>query len=336
MKAVHILGNKQAEIIDVPEPEPTGDKVVVKVMSSLICGTEAGQYFGPNPLPDNGGHEAAGIVHAVDKSERVKVGDHVSIFLFFTHCFRCSACLSGEWLHCENPPPRFKGRRGTHSQYILVPDYHCLPVPEDMPFDEAALVGDCFGTPYRAVKRLGLNGLETVLITGSGPMGLAAARIAKFYGATVISTSTNEYRYEQMKEDAPDYVFNPKRDDIVAKVMEITNGRGATFAVECSGAESAQLECLDSVGVFGRIAFIGLGNPNVPVNLYKHFNMKELTLLGSWASTPPEHFDIIRLIKRGLSADGIITHRYPIDDGVKAFENFGAKGAMKIAIHPWD
>lgn len=336
MKTVHLLGNSQAEIIEVPEPQPIDNKVVVKIMSSVICGTEKGMYLGPNPLPDNGGHEAAGIVHAVDRSDKVKVGDHVTVFLSFTHCHRCPACIAGEWLHCWSPPPRAKGRRGTHSQYILVPDYLCLPIPDDLSFDHAALVGDCFGTPFRAMKRLGVNGSDTVLVTGSGPMGMAAARLAKFYGATVISTSTNEIRLQHIKNDAADHAFNPKKDDIVKKVKELTGGRGATVAIECAGAESSQLECLDAACVLGKVAFIGLGNETIPVNMSKHFVWKELLLIGSWASAPAEHFDILGLIKRGLPVDGIITHHYGIDDGVAAFKLFGDGGAMKIAIHPWD
>ena len=336
MKTVHILGNKQAEIIEVEEPEPVDNKVVVKIMSSLICGTEKGYYLGQKPLPDNGGHEPAGIVHAVDKSDKVKEGDHVTLCLPFTHCHRCPACLTGEWLHCWNPPPRFKGRRGAHSQYVLVPDYLCLPIPDDLPFDHAALVDDCFGTPYRAIKRLGVNGSDTVLITGSGPMGVAAARLAKFYGATVIATSTNEYRAELMSRDAADYVFNPKQDDVVAKVKEITDNRGATVALECCGAESAQQECLNGVSVLGKVAFLGIANDEIKVSMNRHFIWKELTIIGSWASTPPEHFDILGLIKRGLPVEGLVTHTYGMDDGVKAFEKFGAGGAMKIAIHPWD
>ena len=335
MKTVHILGNGKAEIMEVPEPEPADNRVVVKIESSLICGTEKGQYLGSKPLPDNGGHEAAGVVHATDRSDKVKVGDHVTLFLPFTHCHRCPACVSGEWLHCWHPPARKKGRRGAHSQYVLVPDYLCLPVPEDLSFDHAALVGDCFGTPYRAIKRLGVNGGDTVLITGSGPMGLAAARLAKFYGATVIATSTNEYRLELMSRDAADHVFNPKTDDVVAKVRELTDNRGATVALECCGAESAQRECLDAAAVLGKVAFLGIGNPDIPVNMNRHFIWKELMLLGSWASTPPEHFDILGLIKRGLPMDGLITHSYNMDDGAAAFEKFGAGGAMKIAIHPW-
>ena len=75
----------------------------------------------------------------------------------------------------------------------------------------------------------------------------------------------------------------------------------------------------------------------MPVSLYRHSNMKELVPFGSRASTPPEHFDLLGLIERGLSADGIITHTYPIDDGVKAFEIPSAKGAMELAIiYPWD
>jgi len=336
MKTVHILGKGQSEIMEVDEPKAVDNKVVVKIESSLICGTEKGYYLGERELPDNGGHEAAGVVYATDKSDKVKTGDHVTIFLNFTHCHRCPACLTGEWLHCWNPPARSKDRRGTHSQYILVPDYLCLPVPEDMPFDDAALVGDCFGTPFRAIKRLGVNGGDTVLITGSGPMGVAAARLAKFYGATVIATSTNEIRLEMMSKDAADYAFNPKKDDIVAKVKEITNNRGVSVALECCGAESAQRECLDSASVLGKVAFLGIGNDAIPVSMNKDFIWKELILLGSWASAPAEHFDILGLIKRGLPTEGIVTHRYSINDGVDAFEKFGAGGAMKIAIHPWE
>ncbi len=335
MKTLRILGNKQTEIIDVEEPKPIDSRVVVKIESSVICGTEKGMFLGPNPMPDNGGHEAAGVVHAVDKSDKVKAGDRVSVYLNFTHCHRCPACIAGEWLHCWNPPDRMPGRRGTHSQYILVPDYLCLPIPDDLSFDHAALVDDCFGTPFRAMKRLGMNGGDTVLVTGSGPMGLAAVRVAKFYGATVIATSTNEVRLEHMANDAADYAFNPKQDNIVKKVRGLTDGRGASMAIECSGAESAQRECLDAASVLGKVAFIGLGNENVVVNMSKHFVWKELMIIGSWASTPPEHFDILGLIKRGLPVDGIITHEYGIDDGVAAFEKFGAGGAMKIAIHPW-
>ena len=336
MKTVRMLGDRKTEVIEVEEPKAVDDKVVVKIMSSMLCGTEKHYYGASKPMPDNAGHEAAGIIHAVDKSNLVKEGDHVSLYLNFPHCFRCPACMSGEWLHCMNPPPKFEGRRGTHSEYLLVPDHLCLPIPQDMSFDHAALVDDCFGTPYRSFRKLGLNGGDTVLITGSGPIGLAAVRLAKFYGATVIATSTNEYRLEQMKKDAADYAFNPKKDDVVAKVMEITDNRGATLAMDTSGADSAQQECLDAVGLFGRVAFVGIGNDSIPVSVGRHFIHKEITITGSWASVPEEHFEILGLLKRGLPADDIVTHTYNIDQGVEAFDKFGDKTAMKIAIHPFD
>ncbi|MCP4749911.1 MAG: zinc-binding dehydrogenase, partial [Proteobacteria bacterium] len=124
-------------------------------------------------------------------------------------------------------------------------------------------------------------------------------------------------------------------DDVVAKVKELTDNRGATVALECCGAESAQRECLDAVCVLGKVAFLGIGNDEIKVSMNRHFIWKELMILGSWASTPPEHFDILGLIKRGLPMDGLVTHRYKIEEGVEAFEKFGAGGAMKIAIHPW-
>jgi propanol-preferring alcohol dehydrogenase len=336
MKIVHILGNENVEVIDVTDPKPTDTKVVVKIESSMICGTEMHQYKGSKTMAGNGGHEAAGVVVATDQSTKVKEGDRVSLFLPFTHCFRCPACLTGEWLHCWNPTPRDPNRLGTHSQYILAQDYLCLPIPDDMTFDVAAVVGDCFGTSFRVMKKMGLNAGDVVLVTGCGPIGLAAVKLAKFYGATVITTDMNDYRLAEVaKMGVADHVLDSKKDDVVEKVKELTDGRGVSIAIECSGSKAAQQECLDAAGVFAKVACIGLGNNELTINMNKHFIQKELTVYGSWASAPEDHFDLIALIKRGLSSDGLVSHRYPIDEGPAAFKQFGDGGAMKIAIHPW-
>jgi threonine dehydrogenase-like Zn-dependent dehydrogenase len=173
MKAVRMLGDKKVEVTDVPEPEPKDDLVVVKIMSSVICGTEHRAYFGSSPIPGNAGHEAAGVVWKTDKSSLVKEGDQVTIYpqvVMAENCHRCPACLSGEWLLCHNPPsPRRSG--GTHCQYMLVPEHYCLPIPRELPFDVGAMIDDCIGTPYRALRRLGVKAGDTALVTGVGPIG---------------------------------------------------------------------------------------------------------------------------------------------------------------------
>lgn len=337
MKAVQLLGNKKSEVVDVPEPEPVDHLVVVKVMSSVICGTEHHGYYAPGPSPMHGGsgHEAAGIVAKVDKAKGAREGDRVSIVPVMSEvCHRCPACSAGEWLHCRNPSPR-KGISGTHSQYVLVPDYLCLPIPADMSFDNGAMIGDCIGTPYRAIRRLGVKAGDTVLITGAGPIGATAAIITKYRNARVIVVDVNDYRLGIAKENGADYVFNPTKDDVLAQVTKITGGLGVDAAVECSGNKDAQLQCLDAARACGGVAFLGIKNETVSVDMGQHFVLKELTLIGSWASSIPDQYEIIDQIQQGMPTHRIITHRFGMDDAPKALDTFFNGQGVKIAIHPW-
>ncbi len=339
MKTVRMLGNKQSEVIDVPDPEPKDDLVVVKMMSSVVCGTEHTAYHAPAAVPIDGGsgHEGAGVIWKTDRATRVKEGDRVTIFpsfFVFENCHRCTACATGDWEHCAHPKPR-RSTMGTHSQYMLVPEYVCQPIPDDVPFDTGAMIDDCIGTPYRAIRRMGIQAGDDVLITGAGPVGAAAAIIAKFRNARVIVVDVNDYRLEQALGNGADHIFNPEKEDVLAKVREIT-GAGVDAAVECSGMDAAQGQCLDAARAHGKVAFLGIKNQTVSVNMSQHFVLKELTLIGSWACTVPEHFEIVDLIQRGMPINRIITHRYTMDQAPDAIKTFFDGKSVKAAIHPWE
>ena len=337
MKTVHMLGNKKSEVIEVPDPEPKDDLVVVKMMSSVVCGTEHAAYHATAPIPINGGsgHEGAGLVWKTGRTSRVKEGDRVTIYpTVAEHCHNCPSCATGDWQHCMHPVQK-RSLMGTHSQYMLVPEYVCLPIPEGVSFDAGAMIGDCIGTPYRAIARLGIAAGETVLITGAGPIGAAAAIISKYRNARVILADVNDYRLEQAQKNGADHVLNPDRDDVLEAIRKITGG-GVDSAIECSGMAAAQTQCLDAANVHGRVAFLGIKAETIPVNMTQHFLLKELTLIGSWASTKPEHFEIVDLIQRGMPIERIITHRFGMDDAPAAIETFFDGRAVKAAIHPWD
>jgi propanol-preferring alcohol dehydrogenase len=282
-----------------------------------------------------GGHEAAGIVWKTDGARYVKPGDRVSIYpTAFENCCRCPACLAGEWMLCSSPKTK-RSLMGTHTQYMLVPEYVCLPIPDEMPFVIGAMLDDCIGTPYRGIRRTGVRAGDTVLVTGVGPIGAAAVVIAKFLNAVVIAVETNGYRLNHASLLGADYTLNPTKDDVLARVRGITANRGADVAIDCSGVDVAQVQCLDAVRQGGKVAFIGIKSETTSINILRQFILKELTAIGSWASTPQEHFEIIRLIQRGMPVDRLITHQYGIDDAPTAFRKFFNGEAVKVSIDPW-
>ena len=238
-------------------------------------------------------------------------------------------------MHCQNPKAhqRFPS---THSQYELIREDCCLPIPDDLPFNTAALIDDCLGTPYRGIKRLGLNATDTVLITGVGPIGAAATIISKFFNARVIAVEVNDLRLEHISQYGVEHIINPLKRDVRKKVKEITKNKGVDVAIECSGMEEAQVECLDAVKSLGRVVFLGIKSETTTINVLRHFILKEITVTGSGSCRPNEHPEIIEMIQNGLPAERLITHRFKIDDAPTAFKTFFNGESVKVIINPWD
>lgn len=211
-----------------------------------------------------------------------------------------------------------------------------MAIPDDLPFDTAAIIDDCIGTPYRGIKRLGVNASDTVLITGVGPIGAAATIISRFLNARVIAVDINDYRLEQLSQYGVEHTINPLKDDVLKKVREITKNKGVDVAIECSGMEKAQVECLDAVKPLGRVVFLGIKSESTAVNVLRQFILKEITVTGSWASRPNEHPEIIEMIQNGLPTELLITHKFKIDDAPAAFKTFFSGKSVKVIINPWN
>ena len=348
MKIVEMLGERNLQVVELPEPEPRDDFVVIKVMASTICGTEARTYHDPRS-PEythyNSGHEATGIVWKTAPGARVAEGTRVAVHCDLgQHCGRCENCYRGDWLRCLDPRPIIGDWRGTHAQYILRRESECMALPDDVPFEIGATLVDCAGTPYRGIRRLGVDGFDTVLITGLGPLGSAAAIICHALGATVIATEPSEYRLARAAEYGVDHPINPTDGDALARVMSLTAGRGVDVAMDFTGYTEPQLLCLDGVRSGGAVGFMGLKYDDTPdgpvprptpVTVAGHLLPKELTLIGSWCVGPDEYLQLVQLVQKGLPLERLITHRFSIDDAAEAFDTTFTQQGTKIIIDPW-
>ena len=348
MKIVEMYGESRVGVIDISEPQPRDNWVVVKVVSSSICGTEARTYHVDGISQGhayNSGHEAAGIVWKAGPTARIAEGARVAVLPNMgEQCGNCTYCYQGLWLLCSNLTPAGEDFFGTHAQYILRPDSHCIPMPDDVPFEIGSILVDAVGTPYRAIRRLAVDAFDTVLVTGLGPLGAAASIICHALGARVIASEPSDYRRSLAEEYGVDLAINPDAEDPLARVMELTSGRGVDIAMDFTGYSDPQVLCLDAARVGGAVGFIGLKYDETPdgpvprptpVTVAGHLLPKELTLIGSWSLTPTELLELFELVQNGLPVEKLVTHRFGIDEAQEAYETAFNQRGGKVIIDPW-
>ena len=172
MKVAAMFADGSAGTVDRPDPQPIDDFVLVKIHSVPMC-TEYKGFKNERDQDAVGfGHEAAGEVVELAQPGRVKVGDRVVVQPQLG-CGRCWLCLDGEHIHCQNGRRLPQGQTAgqTYAQYILKPDWLLSPFPEDISYDHAGMACCGLGPTFGAMQKMNVNALDTVMITGLGPVG---------------------------------------------------------------------------------------------------------------------------------------------------------------------
>ena len=195
MKGVVLPGARKVEFCDVPVPEPGFGQVLVKMKASSICGSDIRaiyrEHLGHGPEAYQGviaGHEPCGqIVKIGPGVQRYKAGDRV-MFYHISGCGVCRDCREGYMISCTSPVRAAYGwqRNGGHADYLLAEENTCVALPDELSYEDGALVACGFGTVYEALSRVQVSGQDSVLITGMGPVGMAAGMMAKTMGATKV------------------------------------------------------------------------------------------------------------------------------------------------------
>src|SRR5579884_2436138 len=201
MKQAAIVGERQAALIDVPEPQPKDDWVLVKVHAAPMCAEYKGFVNGWKN--DCLGHEAAGEVVAVAQPGKVAVGDRVVAMPFFP-CGECDLCVAGDYIYCEHAhtTQEFTGSpqgAATMAQYLVKPDWLCLKIPDGVSYEHASLACCALGPSFNALETMNVGPFDTVLITGAGPVGFGAIVNARFRGARVILAESIPARVERAR-----------------------------------------------------------------------------------------------------------------------------------------
>jgi threonine dehydrogenase-like Zn-dependent dehydrogenase len=219
-----------------------------------------------------------------------------------------------------------------HSEFIVAPEMCLVPLPDSLDWESAVLVcGDTLGTPYRTLKRLGgVHAGETAAVFGCGPIGLGALTWLKFYGARAIVSELSPYRRALALSLGADLVLDPSEEDVVARVRAETGG-GTDLCLDCSHAEQTLNDALDAARVYGRVGWIG-EKPSATVNPSGQVIHKELQVAGSWYFTVGDFYEELALLPRGVSPQGLITHRFSLAEAPEAYRVFAAGETGKVVF----
>ena len=345
MKAAFLPGNSTVEMREVPIPEPGHGEVLLAVKASTICGSDIRaiyhQHLGKGPEGYQGviaGHEPAGrIVAAGPGCRRFKVGDRVIVY-HISGCGVCNDCRRGYMLSCTSTEFRRaygRQRDGGMAEYLLAEEKDLIYLPDSLTYLDGAQVACGFGTVYEALQKVGIDGNHAVLITGLGPVGLAAAALCRKLGAEkVIGVDISAERREiALNQALCDFVVAAGPGN-VDEVRELTGGNGVERAIDCSGSAEARVIAIRATRKWAKIAFVGEGG-TVNFNPSPDIIHDQKTIYGSWVTSTWLMEELVeRLVRWNLHPENIVTHRFALDEASEAYSLMASGRCGKVAVCP--
>jgi len=315
--------------------------VLVRVKTASICGTDLHIYGwdrwsqGRIKPPVTLGHEFCGVVERVgEEVMAVKAGDFVSAEMH-VNCGHCRQCRLGEAHICQNLRIIGIDQDGAFAEFVKIPASNIWKLDAAIPEHYGAIL-DPLGNAVHTVLAGPIAG-QTVLVTGSGPIGLMAIAVAKACGSsTVFATETNENRRAMAKKMGGDVVLNPATEDAVSRILAETNGTGVDALLEMSGNPTAIQQGFKSLRAGGRASLLGIPTESVPLDLVNDVIFKGATVQGIYGRRMYGTWvQMTALLKAGrLNLEPLFGEREPLEKFENAFAKLQSGLAGKILLYP--
>lgn len=342
MKAAMLYGERDLRIEDVQRPEIQTGEVLVKIEAATTCGTDLkifqrGYVKKVIELPTVFGHEWAGVVVEVDedlewpeKGMRVRAGNSAP-------CLHCKMCQKGRYNLCEDMIWLWGG----YAEYIKVPartvQVNMQEIPQHISYEEAAIT-EPLACVLHGVEEAAIKLGDTVAIIGAGPIGLLHLLIAKKLGAgRIISIDLVEERLNLAKKLGADETINARKEDMIERVKQLTEGYGPDIAIEAIGLPKTWEQALELVSKGGTVLEFGGCPPGTKINVDTELlHYGEVNICGVFHATPFHFRKALNLIAtRVIDVRPLITKKMKLEEINKAFQILSTtKSEIKIEIIP--
>jgi len=339
MKALVLEEYGKVVIKDFEKPEVSGNRVLIRIKAASVCGSDVHGYDGSSNRrrpPLIMGHEASGIVEELGPlAEGFIPGDRVT-FNSTEYCGKCSNCANGKQNICINGQifgvsSEAYHKEGAMAEYVTVPDYSVYKIPDNTSFEEAALA-EPLSIALHSINRTDIKLGDTAIVFGAGTIGSMLLKLLSISNcARVIVVDIDDIKLGLAKARGADYCINATKEDVVARVMQITDNQGVDLAFEAVGIESTIKAGIDVLKKCGTFTLLGNVSKTIDFPIQK-LVINELNIVSSYACAS-EYEKSLQLIGLGkVDVKDIISEIVPIERGQEMLQRLlkGEKGLIKV------
>lgn len=328
----------EIEFRQVPVPEIDDNQVLVKIMKIGICGSDIHVYHGEHPFtsyPVTQGHEVSGEVVKTGKNvTEFKPGQKVTIQPQVV-CGQCYPCTHGKYNLCEELKVMGFQTRGVASHYFAVDKEKVTLLPEDMSFDEGAMIEPLAVAVHAAKKFTELKGAK-VAVLGAGPIGILVAQAVKGLGAaSVMVTDISDVRLEKARECGADYTVNTKNESFKDALINSFGPDKADVIYDCAGNDITMGQAIQYARKGSTIILVAVFAKMANVDLAV-LNDHELDLNTTMMYRNEDYIEAIRLVaEKKVALTPLISRHFAFNDYLDAYKYIedNKETTMKVIIN---
>ncbi len=327
MKALVLLENGKLSYGEAQMPaRPKPGWCLVRVVACGICGSDLHRAFdnGAYHYPLIMGHEFSAVVEEAGAGADYARGQRVAVFPLVP-CHACAACQTGRYAQCSDYDYLGSRRDGAFAEYVYAPAENLFEIPDQVDSLHAAMTEPC-AVALHAVRKPTIEGGETAVVYGAGPIGNMVAQWLRIRGCRQVMVVDIDRRKLKIAEDIGFPAIDASEGDPVATVLQHTHQTGVDVAVEACGLPLTYRQSVLSVGTSGQVVLLGniAGELSLAEEEVSTALRKELILYGTWNSsiTPRDRNDwstVLQYLDQGLEVAPLISHTPPLSEGVEVF-----------------